>query len=711
MASKNKKISSEDLIELLTDAPGDGYFVLVTSRWVRFSDDAQEFWDQVNGNDPFFRALPRSISNRIKGLAIFHFGWSAYNRRKDELIEKLIDRAPSEADRLKCFLLMMDFAATNENLGSERRRSEISLQAIKLLMKELKEHFKDCTSNPVSIDEYTILKELLGIQTEILLLEEFQDHFIWSGFYLVTDKPGYKLVHVSTILETQNDWKTQRLKQAVRNDFLDRKSQENISMEPHFRKHDKEWKTNEGFVSIFISKGTTVTAQPSGTTFMEVDEEHFDDNDTLLRSIISKQLIQHFYSNYRQVLGRIYFPYDEIAIHEYTLKTSNGSEISLFELLCGIACIVAKARILSYLHGFCDEKNLTTLITALTNEIKKQQPSIENNELLRRIEYSIARDFEQLQKESMPTDYEPIEKGNLLGWLREVEELKEKTDEQLLGILDILSDVNSSVPFNLLYEINDQYFFDFRSGYIPDTSRMLYDFYASDRLFSNSQDFESQKEVGERQNQREQKFTKSISKVLGMITPHTLAGFEYKLGAGKHEIDAIAYFPEENAVLVIEAKLCNVTPRRERKKWEWVNNHIKEKACKQIRKDLTFLKTRAGQEKLQEKLKIEVDSPTYYKLIVTDNFLADHKWFKLSEEEQVLCVSFFELECLIKNETVDENQEPWEMPGHSTFKPIKTLMQLLEDNVFWRFVNDRSNEIQLKSLTMIDESHRIAMES
>lgn len=179
------------------------------------------------------------------------------------------------------------------------------------------------------------------------------------------------------------------------------------------------------------------------------------------------------------------------------------------------------------------------------------------------------------------------------------------------------------------------------------------------------------------------------------------------------EFDAIAYFEEENILMPIQVKLSNTTPHSEKRKSEWVNNRIIGEVVDQIAKDVKLLQVKMGLEFIKEQLNIatvkNLEDAVIYPLIITDNFYVDHERFVYTDDgKQVICISYFELKHLLLNINIDNRQAKWD-----SFKENKSasyLMSLIEENVFWDFLNPLVGGVKMtKTLTVINKANRITL--
>ena len=248
-----------------------------------------------------------------------------------------------------------------------------------------------------------------------------------------------------------------------------------------------------------------------------------------------------------------------------------------------------------------------------------------------------------------------------------IEELKLKSDIELEKLLDFVADLNNGIPFSPIYKVGEEYFFSYRTCYIGDLNRMVYNHFITEKLYNSSgkkKGSEEAKQIGQNNESRESSFNHSIKNVISAITHYVEYGVKYNSGKLSGDIDVIAYFKDENIIMPIQVKLSNTSLHTEKGKSVWIDNQIIKRGLDQVDKDLKLLSLNSGIEFIAKKLKIDdvprLKNATIYPLIITDNFYVDHERFIYSDNgKKVMCVSFFELKHLIMNINIHEKQVKW----------------------------------------------------
>jgi hypothetical protein len=218
-------------------------------------------------------------------------------------------------------------------------------------------------------------------------------------------------------------------------------------------------------------------------------------------------------------------------------------------------------------------------------------------------------------------------------------------------------------------------------------------------------------------------FNSAIEKLFRNLTPFALSSLKfpdaknlYDFGELQGDIDAIAYFENENLLIPVQVKLSNTSKNSERKKYQWVRDNIenielKDVAIRQVEKDLILLTNPSGLKFVSEKLELNKtiisEGLKIVPLIMTDNFYVDHQEYTFSEKHQpVIVISFFEFEHLITNVRIDERQSNWN--SLMVNKSGNELIRMIKENVFWEFIDKLIPDYTLKkSIKAVDEESRI----
>ena len=625
-------------------------------------------------------------------------------------LEEIKRLNPSKELLLKCLYLSLELADQNNKWPTY---SNESVRAIKKILSQakLKEQGKSKT-NP-SKDLFNTALFLLRFTIDQALVSEFLDIFLWADFEFRKDTSGHLLFPESKSRES-NLYINNLIKTEIKKAFLKKESQSLISKQEHFLKNDLKWKTNEGVVEVMTNKNVKVTSTKPGTTSLQVDDEIFEklhSDDPAIRNegtmwLLWHQAEQGFHLNLRDGLSEVYIPNDVVDIH-YTLKKpfSPKFDITIYDFFCITSALISNGKLYHNLSKH-PLQNIASIKSVLFESIMKENPSLSEDEIWKQCDSNLALNFSGYEKHLNLPPVLVFDKNDMLAMFRKVEELKEKTDEELITILDFLANPNSSLPFTPIYKLGDNYHFSYVTC-LFNFNRVIYDSFISKELFNNNNKSpDKQKIIGDDQNNRSKLFHESLKNDLLKIATKARS-FDRPENTG--DFDVLAYFKEGNALLAIQVKLSNTSPMTERRKAEWIEKHIHRKGIEQIEKDLRFLSSPIGLAFAVKELGLKKPPPNgleIYQLIVTDNFYCDHLSLPLSiDKRKVMVISYFELRNLIDNKQVDDRQGSWVIDKKS---PAKSIISNIEKNAFWKFIIPIVKQVKLeKSLTTLPEEYQV----
>lgn len=719
---RNTKTSVAELIKLFKTNPCQAYKSLISSSHYFDTKQSDDFWTEYNKLDhkSLAEKFTESISTfkRVSQLKIFYDLKKSYETKKSKTIENILSLNPDETSFSKALFLCLELGSTLPPQPNDfPNYTEESFKAVKKVLREILPKLKKENQTSYSPELVRCSNNLLKIQIDIDLLTTFLDAFVSADFEMTPNKDSKKLILSLPDNKPKNEniFILNQLKTIIKRDFKRQESQPKISEEKHFKKIDSKWKTNEGPVIAFHSKNLIPMNQTQKGISLQIEDDSIfsriisanqENQDKATFQIISLKQEQNFHSQFRQALSQVYQPNEEIDIHTLQLEIKDSVFISLFELICAQSCLIAKA----YEHQSL--VNLTNNSIEVIKYTILQQHGITLHEDANNFIIQHLVDFENL---FFFTKQEVVS-----NWLRSIEELKEKSESELNAMIDFLSSLDSPLPFNAIYKIDSKYYFSYRAcDYRFNLNRLLYDNYVSDKLFNpNRKPKEERITIDKTQKDREISFTNSLKELFKKFTPFAEANLDYSkpshkydFGNLKGEFDVIAYFDKENIIIPIQVKLSNTSPRSEKRKKEWILNHIEKKGIEQVGKDFELLQTKSGLEFIADNLKVnsEIKNPLIYPLIVTDNFFADHLSFYYEENNNpVFCVSYFELKHLILNQKIHNEQKDWS--PFNADNAASQLIEIIKNNTFWDFINDFALDFKLeKSLSLINEDFNIEM--
>ena len=730
--SNKIKVSVADIIQLFQTAPEQAYEQLISSSYY-FHKQAKNFWDAYMqlDHDKLSKQFPDSVDtfNQVVWLKLFYDLNKFYKTERAKNIEELTALNPDETSLTKSLFLCLELGETSVQLTNFPNYSEESLEAIKILLREVLPLLKSENKSSYSLELVQLANNLIKIQVDMALLEEFLDAFVWADFEMIKkeDSKGFVLSLPDGKPKTENLFILNHLKTFVKRDFKRKESHPQISKEEHFKKNDPKWKTQEGLVTVIHSRGITVTSQTPGTTSLQAEDDSMltnmstEDPKTRDEAILKMMMLsqeQNFHLQFRNALSQTYQPNDEIDIHALHLEIKSNVFVTLYELLCVMSCLIARADAFRYLSDL-PNGSIKAVKFQLLHNLQQQHPELTPEQLNSSANSFFVQSLSEIEKQKDINAFVFVEHETVLNWLKKIEELKLKSESELNAMIDLLTSFDSPLPFNALYKIDSKYYFSYTTCGKFNLNQFLYDNYISDKLFNpNNKPHKEKPLVEETQKSREIRFTNSLKELFKTVTPYVEAGLEYgdpklnyDFGDLKGDFDVIAYFEKENIILPIQIKLSNVSPRSEKRKEEWIANRIETKGITQVVKDIKLLQSKSGLKFVSDKFKTknEIKAPLIYPLIVSDNFFADHLSFPFNENDDcVICVSYFELKHLLLNQKVHDKQA--DLLSIENSNVATHLIEAIETNSFWNFLNEFADDFKFsKTLSAITDDWKIEM--
>lgn len=722
----NKKISVNKLIQLFQTSPEEAYQRLISSR--TYISSADKFWTEYYKLDipSLLTVFPKSsdIFDRVKNLELFSGLVILYSKYIEKCEADLLKLNPKPDAIIKALFLTLELGQTHSSGGRFSRYSSGSLSSVKKILKKITPKLSSENSTEYSLDLLNTANFLLQMETDLHLLEECIDLYGWANFNLIHqgDGNGYTLT-IPDETKDQNLYILDCLKTKLKRDYEREASDEQVSKEEHFKEIDKTYKTNEGPVMMLYS-GATIISESPGKASMEVDPSFFENmtssdpeeyNKSVAR-IMSLILKANFHLNLRLALTDIYQPNDETDIHYFRVNIGKSDSVSLYELFCVVSGLVALSDNFRYLSQYPESGEIHSVKETTFQNLKRDFPKESREQLIDWSDTIIATHFLDIEKNKSP--FPIMTKEAIVRHLHEIKELKEKSGDELGLLIDFIADPDNEMSFSPLYKTGDNYFFSYKTCCMADLNRMMYDAVISRKLY-NTKDLKK----GEiKRNEtyhalREKNMNRSIKESLSLMTDYVECGVEFpKEHEAFHvagldgETDVMAYFEKENILIPIQLKLSNTSKLTEKSKTLWVKDNIS-KAIDQVRKDSILLSSPEGLNYISKALKIDdtsrLSKATIYPLIVTDNFYVDHERYVYGDEgKTVVCISHFELKCLIANSTTDPRQKTWDSLRES--KSARSLISLIEENVFWDFLKD-INIKKSNSLRVVNKDIRITL--
>jgi hypothetical protein len=260
--SNNFKVSIADIIRLFQTSPEQGYQELISSSYY-FHKKAKNFWVaylQLD-HDKLSIQFPDSVEtfNQVAWLKLFFDLNEFYETERAKNIEALITLNPDNNSFTKSLFLCLELGETNSQPSNFLNYSEESLEAIKILLKEVLPLLTVENKTTYSLELAQLSNNLIKIQIDIALLAEFLDAFVWADFEMMIkeNSKGFVLSLPNGKPKTENLFVLNQLKTIIKRDFKRKESHPKLSEEEHFKKVDPKLKTDEGLAIVYIEGGTS----------------------------------------------------------------------------------------------------------------------------------------------------------------------------------------------------------------------------------------------------------------------------------------------------------------------------------------------------------------------------------------------------------------------------------------------------------------------
>ncbi len=735
--NKHNSLSGiQALICSLLTHPENAYNEIIHSGIYLDSKKGQDFWAAYQTLDLTIisECHPQQawVFYKLGRLHLFFDLLKIYRQEALACEKKLQALNPHPDALLKALFLVVELGSTPRGSYGLPVYNWESLSAIKEIYAWASKVLKPKGQTAYNLELFNTVKHLLMLRVDLLLIRELADICVWAGYEIEKSEThqGYRVNYPSELSKRDNLYLLNVLKSRYKRSLLKKESQELLSSEQHFKTVDPVLKTNEGLAVIFHSSGIKTEASSPGLTSIQLDDQLFEqiqseDEATKNKALVAMMyaaLNQSFHYHYRHALASVFQPKEAQEIHQLRIKLPTGINISLCELFCTVSCFYAIADNYRYVRQLPGTGGIGMLKDSITNQLKRKYPEKKQEQLQDQADAIIANQLSDIEKINQPFDILPQEV--LLNHLRRIEELKQKTDRELMQIIDFLCSANNCLQFNPIYKLGEEYLIPHQLYSVVDVNLMLYDYFVTQQLYSSKwkeAGSEEAKMVGYLQGLRSEKISRDVRQLLSQLTGFTTCEVKfssdnkYRLDGLNGDIDVLAYFENENILMPIQIKLSNTSIIHEKGKAAWVRDHIYTKGREQVEKDLKLLKLKDGQKLIAKRLGIanlkRLAEAKVCPLIVTDNFYADHSSFLAGENNTcVHCISFFELKCLVTGTRISSTQQT--LPTLQEQKSAALLFDLIEKNVFWEFLNEELNQVKItKQLKVIDHEHRIRFEA
>lgn len=695
-------------------------------------DNADLFWQQYevffNQNQERFTEVHIPHLHKLREHHRFYHLKTVYEGNIEEVMKKVIDYNPSIETFTKSVFLVIELGKIHSASNLEFKLPDATgqtLNAAKKLIQDFKEAKQNTAEKEYSFELGEWVLNLVRWQTDLNNLLKIHDEFLWAGFEIEynENEHGFIVKPDPTISKINNPYILNTLKRRIKQTYLYSISFSSLSGEQHFTKNDPVFKTNEGFVTAFHSPGLTITNQTPGTTSLEMPDSFFDslfDQDTSrikeeAQLMLIKQMTEvTFHYHLRIALADAYRPNDIIDIKKLTV-TIDGRKFKVYELLCVAAALSAYAHRINFINrlsGF----DIPSLFHKYAASKQVQEKNWSQQTTIEQFTSYVIHKYGELEEKEITSPFILKDEAYLLSLFNKVEELKYLCKEELLTLIDFFSSANNSLPFLPLYYTEKGYLIETSALSLHSYVRIVYDHFVSDELFSGTK----RNPINSvRNNQREIDFNEALCQSFKKLTPFCEAAVDFTkpkknavaIPGVAGETDLFVYFKEENLLMPVQVKLSNTFPRKERRVYEWREGNIKG-AVEQIERDVNVIESEEALAWIAKELgtTIKRKGLKVVPLIVTDNFYADRIVLPSSlKNNELICVSFFEIKNLIEETRVSPKQGDWSFLNQQ--KPGTYLVKLLNENYFWKFLDEEAErfteEINISSLSAPHRMKRI----
>ncbi len=536
-------------------------------------------------------------------------------------------------------------------------------QAIHNICKSLPNHNPGSPIRKLGWRDLLGLDRLIQLEKDKLLLDEMIDAFLHGGF-VMEENEEYKISLVPETDKAINREKKRYLKNQYRARHYDYLSQDRVSEEPLFKAIDKKYKTNEGIVTFYVSKGLQVVKQAPNTTSIEVDESLFRDGNH--DKLFELGMKANFYYYLRLSLRQNYWLTDELDTSKMEIQLPCGTSVPFSKISLILSAFSAKALNIEYLRYTITDK--ASMINLVLRKHLEKNPS---EQLTIDLLVSLQRDMVGFEAKDLPENsrfrnfqYCCHPKEAMIRWLGPILELPRTQVESMLELL-----CNQEYGLSpLLYHHGDYYWYpdDFQYHLIP---KYFYNYYWKNQQYSH-------KGNGQGKNKNAARNASSRSAHIALHLSRLFSNQKYlsakaevnyqQIGDSfkKRDVDVLVFDQKNNCFLAIEIKLSNTLNESYFKKTRWAEARINRKAKEQIGHTRDFFHSEGAPNWLVEVFDLD-HKPIGFKLkhlLVTDNFYFDHQVFKIGDlpEDRVQIVSLFELQMILRgDDLLKPGSESW----------------------------------------------------
>jgi hypothetical protein len=461
------------------------------------------------------------------------------------------------------------------------------------------------------------------------------------------------------------------LKSRIQLVYNQRQAQTIVSKEEFLSRVDPQYKTQEGFAAIFVSEGVTMISKNPGVTCVQMPDEYFLYQDGMsaemrlekeTQATLAMAKVHHAYF-YRQNLASNYFIREREHFEAAILLEVNGKALNMADFFRCVACISAFMKAIS-VHRVWEGWNGLHFRVGLNLSSNWPEDQAKPS-AIEAFDWCLSQSPEHPPENATLTNFHSNSAGGWRDLLHWVDDLKHLEVLEVDAIFKLMSETLIAGELPLAIIDGDYILLPIKAWEHPDLIQWVFEDFYTQFVYNISSEGKTQDEkqrLGALARLRESSINHDISKWLRLLTPYCCDSIKFEQRDGckvvtEGEIDALAWFPDEHAVLAIQMKLSN-TIKTKRKRQSWIEQTLEKDAVRQVEKDRAWLKSTKGKEWLASTFGIPDDSFhrnfEIHHLILTDNFYHDHASLPTKGGPPVKVISLFEFQMLLRGDDLFE---------------------------------------------------------
>lgn len=581
---------------------------------------------------------------------------------------------------------------TLQILRQLRGSNRTSLSAAKILL----EAYKATESDPQrwSPDKWPELqaeaRQALNLLCDLDLIDDMIDSLLHTdaNVELNPERDHLTLRLSDAQLDLTQAMTHKKLLQSIYNQ---RAAQDLVSKTDFFERVDAQYKTSQGFPSCYSSPDVEVTPGNPGHVAIQLPKDCFytgdDPNSPEAKAAHARMeeeviFADHAY-HFRQLLASNLFVREKENFKAAVLFQEGKEILTFYDFF------VCLANVAAYFHAIRRFWLLDSWKGLMLRLKHHTFAAIQKGDMQGPFSWPILFDF--LTTQSPETSPEDWNLGDHVNWddqslvniARRVDDLDHLSPKLILHCFELLDKQENPFFAPLLIRNGNGYTLPMDAWSHPDLMQWLFEDFYTAYVYDSGQHRspEERKQATQLAKLRESQITHDIAKQLQALTPFTASGAAYRHQDPKGkllegECDAIAWFPQESALLIIQMKLSNTTKPSHQKRKQWISTKLQRDAAAQVTKDRKWLTNPNSRQWLQDILihstatetPLSPDTTTeaplcpipdtdtiqVHHLILTDNYYHDHQRIHHGDGNPTIVLSLFEFSMLLRNEDIFE---------------------------------------------------------